>query len=611
MDKFFKIIDFYIKKINNTVFENQNKLNFLNEINIEYKVLYKESFTDLLKLYYVCFSNQNFLTTNIIFAQLEEYLNRITFSDVLILDKLYNELSNSIKNNEIDNYLIKSEKYEDMVEEFNNIDLDKDIKLFFKKLFINQNIINFDAYNTFIKLLNTNNKLSFLKSIITLFDIGFYYRDNSKYENKVYFNIEKEYPGLINTLDSMNNIKLKLLDKKKRFDNDKNKKIEFLNSVKDNIKLNKVIDIKLVNKYIKDDYFIACINHYNNFFIFNDYGNKLREYFKLEENSISEKERILKDYDFYVDYNKISISDEELESKLILINESLIDIKKYNNIVLNLLNIELIDLKRLINIINLNEIDHLFICDNIDKLSNEILLKYFICNIELLSNSKLNIKNIIKYDSNILFKDTNKLNKLLNIYKKYNINYSDDVFNYEFLNKDYSYIIDKYIEIGEYDLIKDNPSLINDNSNMIIKRCIFNKSINEVIKNDFNKLLGVLRKESSYYISDNRLNECVVENYNYLIPSDILDILNSDVIKNSDIDLSILDRYKVNDYYYLLGNMYISVNKGKNNLSKFEKINNELLFYSIIYNYPNIITLEDVIILKEILNIKTKTLKIN
>ena len=215
-----------------------------------------------------------------------------------------------------------------------------------------------------------------------------------------------------------------------------------------------------------------------------------------------------------------------------------------------------------------------------------------------------------------MFLDNEYLSKLLYGYSLYDINFASDTKNFEFLINDMSYIVDKYIEIGEYNLIKNNISLLNSSSLMIIKRCIFNKEINEPIINKDGKLFGSLRKEENYYLSDNELNESIIENSTDIIPLEINDILKKyDSYIVTNITLPELDKFIINKYCYKFGDLIISKNKVLRNYTilktcEYNELipDNEMIFYSILYNYPNTISYNDINNIKNILNKKTKSL---
>ena len=264
------------------------------------------------------------------------------------------------------------------------------------------------------------------------------------------------------------------------------------------------------------------------------------------------------------------------------------------------------ELAYLLKLINNKLISERFLLDNIiDIISN---IDNFIKNIELLKTI-FNIKDIVKFDKNILYLDNEYIKYLINIYKMYNINFNSDIHNFDFLKKDYSYQIDKFIEIGLYDLIKNNIGLISNETDIIIKRCLFNKCINEPILNDNNKLCGYIRKEETYLLSDEELIESMLENYTDLIPIDIIEVLSSNVT-NFTNNVDAIDNYLVDDIYYNFDGMLVSKNKVLRNYSKLKDLNiseSDKILYSILYYYPSIITKENVCFLNNILKIKIKS----
>ena len=84
---------------------------------------------------------------------------------------------------------------------------------------------------------------------------------------------------------------------------------------------------------------------------------------------------------------------------------------------------------------------------------------------------------------------------------------------------------------------------------------------------------------------------------------------------DSCISLSVLDGYLVDNTVYCINGLYISKNKVLNNLkvlldNNFDKKykNEELVLYSMIYNYPLLVNRKIIEDLKAIINKKTKLL---
>ena len=90
-----------------------------------------------------------------------------------------------------------------------------------------------------------------------------------------------------------------------------------------------------------------------------------------------------------------------------------------------------------------------------------------------------------------------------------------------------------------------------------------------------------------------------------------MDIINSDT-KYVDTDIEELKKYRLNTFVYNINGFIVSVNKVKRFMSRVLSSEikelytfNELLFYAIIYKYPKLVTRNDIINLKNILNINT------
>lgn len=618
MDKI-KVVDFYIKKYNNLKFEKEDRLSFLNEFKFHFYHLSKLSTSKIFKIYYTCFSRLSMPLIHTRIDFISEYLDRIKPENFLDLNEVYNFFYNCLMSNKIKDCYIKQDDYENMLKQFNSMGFEKELELFLKETFRKKdNTIDFNAYNGFLNLCNEPNKLTFISSISNLIELGDFElrEDELKNAEKI---IKKEYPGLIANIDMMKKTKDNLISEEIKFNKNKAKILTILENIKKNIQNNNKIDINKASKGIADEYLLAVLIDYNNNFIVSEYDEVLKEREQLQNNSITQKEILLKKYDFNIDISKIEVDDDTLETKLKTINEYLIDIKKYNNIVLTIINkLDTDKFKILINYIIQEFIDSIFVLDNIKRLTNYKELDNFIKNIKILKDLGLNIKNIIKFDKEILFMDNNYLLNIIEKYKEYNIEFSEEIYNFDFLRDDYSFIIDKFIEINEYNLIKHNPTLITPTSNIILKRCIFYKEIEEAIVNEQGKLIGNLRKENNFPINNKDLEESILENFIELIPSNVLNILNKPSYKKTTIDLELIEKYRIDDYCYNINGMIISINKIIKCMSSLidSKLKdlypiNELLYYSIIYNYPKLITRDNIIMLKKILEIKTKTLELN
>ena len=217
------------------------------------------------------------------------------------------------------------------------------------------------------------------------------------------------------------------------------------------------------------------------------------------------------------------------------------------------------------------------------------------------------IKSLIDYDSNILF---NLNNQLLDTIALYGIKLNtENLKQYEFLtNPKLLPIIDKYIEIGLIDQIQSLPNLITDSSNVIINRIIIMQMLGMDYLNTHKTLNQKVRKGENFYLSDNNLEEFTTPNYKNYVSKDIIDLLevksNIEVINELPKEIEFIEDYKINDYTYMIGDKLYSrikvlrylktlIEEGYTNY-------NDILFESLIYNYPTYLTIEDIITLKSI-----------
>lgn len=610
MNKYIKLINIFLNKVEDEEFELDADLEYLSKFKYNYESLSKESVSTLFKLFYLCFSRFDINKIDDRITSLRKYIDRIKAEDYSMLSIIYDNILNILESGRTIEYLyIKQDTYENMLEQFKNLKIEKDIELFIISIFSKNNKIDFRMYNQALNLLNTMNKINIFKEVKDLLEI-----QNAKIEdmseenrNKTKKVIRSHFPHLLENISNMNNVYIDLAGKKKKFISNKKRRTNALNSCKESILNNKKVNINEITKFFSNDLLEIYLLEYNNSLVNKEYCNILNDIKELDNNQVNLKERILATYECNVDSSKILLDSNELEQYIKLIDKSIPNVKKYNNIMLLLLNkLSLDELAYLLKLINNKLISERFLLDNIiDIISN---IDNFIKNIELLKII-FNIKDIIKFDKNILYLDNEYIKYLINIYKIYNINFNSDIHNFDFLKKDYSYQIDKFIEIGLYDLIKNNIGLISNETDIIIKRCLFNKYINEPILNDNNKLCGYIRKEETYLLSDEELVESMLENYTDLIPIDIIEVLSSN-ITNFTNNIDAIDNYLVDDIYYNFDGMLVSKNKVLRNYSKLKDLNiseSDKILYSILYNYPSVITKENVCFLNNILKIKIKS----
>lgn len=618
-----KTIESHISMYTNTEYINKNKFEFLNTLDFDYNNLSHLNMTDIFKVYYSCFSNTSFDIICNKFDFLSEYLNRIKPKHFIELNNIYNFFNEILICGNPRDFYMEQDTYENMLTKFNTFKYPDNIKKFIIDIFNDEEKINFNAYNGFLNLCNSLNKITIIGSISFLIEIATYEINGDETPSRkkeIDKIIKKEYPELINNINMMIKYKEKIREEKEKFEKNKFRQIKVLEETLNNIKNNQKVNIDKIKRFIDNNLLIAILLDYNNGFLVNEYESLLEEHEKLRNNSINRRDVLLKELDFKIDVSKILVDDDELEYKLNAINKYFIDIKKYNNIVLMLINnISIENLEILKKVIGDNSLEQIFILDNIKRLSIKEEFDNFVRNIEIFKKNGFSVKDVNKFDSELIFLDNDILSERINNYLKYAVKFNGEISNYKFLYGDYTYIIDKFIEIGEYDFIINNPSLICSDTEIIIKRCIFNKDINEPIINEQGKLIGNLRKESSFPLNDKELNESIIENYEELIPKDVIELLNNNELSNYEgIDLKQLDTYKVNDCIYNINGLTISINKVKRNINILLKSDlkelypfNEMVFYAIIYRYPKLITRDNIIMLRNLLEIKTKTLEVN
>ena len=379
MNKALKIIDFFIRKINKKEYNNQTKIEYLDCINFDYLELSKMKVSELFKIYYICFSNLDMVTIENRVDIIKKYLDRIKSKDFGKLDSVYNYFYDYARNKDMIKFYIKNSDYQDMLNQFKTINYPSELELFFTKIFNHNGSIDFNAYNGFLNLCCTTNKLSFVGAIGNIISINTRELNEEAIKNvreEVDAIIKSQFPNIIDNINTMIEKRQLFKIEKNKFDKERQKQLKCLYEIKKDVESYKIVNIDRLNKYIKDDYLTACMYEYNNNLLEHDYDLELKRFSKLNEKSISNREILLEKYNFNIDSNNVLVDDNILEEKLININESLKDIKQYNNIVLSIINnISILNFKKLLNLIYKKYINCAFILENIDKIINDSSLK--------------------------------------------------------------------------------------------------------------------------------------------------------------------------------------------------------------------------------------------
>ena len=616
MSKLEKYANYYLNKYKNREYEYKNNLEFLNKYNYTFDKFITYSFLDFLYILYAGSSVNNFYLFEGLIDKYQEYFSRVTVDDYPELESFFNQVYRLHNSNEYENCKLNKKTNR----EFKKIPFNKNTKKFLTKIFTKEDgNVDLEAYNEFIICFLNSDSLNIFRSIKELMKFKFTKKEAESIEghrkrliDKV-VNEHSQLPRKI--LSVITSVKYKLETENKDLEKNKKKNIGYLEKILEDIKKKKIIDLNDY-KRLDEPKILTEIVIYNSELNNDIYDSLVNENKGLKGNDIGilEEELLNSNIDIDLDMLEVSLSDAKEKIEILKKYSS---ISKYNNIMLYLINnISKENIRKLFNLVNDNILDEEFILNNIIYIKDENNLINIFNIINLFKDNNMDIINVLKYNKDVLFFNYNHLLLVLNTYKKYGIDLSKECYNYEFLFKDMTYIIDSFIEIGEYELIKNNLSLLNSNSIMIIKRCILYKELNNSLVNDAGKLRGSLRKEENFIMSDSELNETIISNSNSFIKDDIVECLNNNINKNNKLfNLNVISKYLVDEYTYKFNNILISKNKIIKNLNiLYENNYNELysdkdlLLYSIIYNFPNILTKEDIEYVKNIINDKKKLL---
>ena len=616
MSKLEKYANYYLNKYRNIEFDHNDNLEMLNRYNYVFDKFITYSFLDYLYILYAGSSSNNFILFEGLIDKFSVYFDRVTIDDYPLLESFFNQIYRIHKNNEYEKCKLKNKTNR----EFKKIPFNKETKKFLTRIFTNEEgKVDLEAYNEFIICFLNSDSLNIFRSIKELMKFKFTKKEAESIEghrkrliDKV-VNEHSELPRKI--LSVITSVKYKLEQDKKDIEKNKKKNIDYLEKILDCIKNNKFININDFKK-LDEPKVLTEIVIYNSELNNEIYDKLVNSNKDLIDNDVDTLEEELLSSNINIDLDMLSISLSDAKEKIEVLKRYS-ELTKYNNIMLYLVNnISLENIRKLSDLISENILDEEFVLNNIMYLKEESNLINIFNNIKMLRDNGMDVYNVLKYNNSVLFFDNDRLLLILSTYKNYGIDLSKECYNYEFLFSDMSYIIDGFIEIGEYELIKNNLSLLNSNSEMIIKRCLLYKDLNNSLVNELGKLRGSLRKEENFIMSDEELKETMLSNSNLFIEKDIVDCLNNNINKvNKLFDLSIINKYLIDDYTYKFNNILVSKNKVIRNLNILYENNfnliysdKDLLLYSIIYNYPNILTNDDIKYIKKIVRKDIKIL---
>ena len=266
-----------------------------------------------------------------------------------------------------------------------------------------------------------------------------------------------------------------------------------------------------------------------------------------------------------------------------------------------------------LDIEDLMQIDSLYLRDKISKdfiLSfgncfDSLIIKQLVRNVSKLDAVKVDFRVLEEYDKEILLKLNSKLFDLIVMY---GINLSDEnLKHFEFLeNNKLLNIIDKYIELGLLNQIQTLPNLINNYSEVILKRIILMEQLGEDYLTDKLTLNQKVRSGKDFYLSDSLLDQYVSINYQTFMDEDILNILNTneniEILDDIPLEISFIENYKKSEQVYLIGGLYFSrlkVLRGLKTLMDYGLTDyKDMLFQCLIFNYPMNLDIEAIKMLK-------------
>ncbi len=245
-------------------------------------------------------------------------------------------------------------------------------------------------------------------------------------------------------------------------------------------------------------------------------------------------------------------------------------------------------------------IDKNFIVNNLDILYDEDKYKNLSKNINLLTIRNVDLINITKKNPRVLVVDNNLLTVIFEVLDEYNFTLGTDN-NYDILiNGDLLDIIDNFIELGLYPILKENQKYLSKDSKDIVKRIIISNLIGFNYINSNNKLIGQVVSGNKFYVSPEKYDNYIVNEGNcYLNPICTKKLESnkrfviSDEVKNSDIISKLDEFYQRSKLVYEINGVIISRNRVLRNLEVLKDMNGidiiDILYQAIIYKMiPNI-----------------------
>ena len=374
----------------------------------------------------------------------------------------------------------------------------------------------------------------------------------------------------------------------------------YISNIDNDLKLIEDDDLDILELYLK----FAIQNN-------QDYDEKIeKENKKLKANQISNLEIMFNKYNFSfsrLDKNtQVKISQiDDIESRLKIIDKSKLSLNDYSaSAIYNIISLQLDNMNFILNLYKREIIDTDFIEKNIKLLKNDNIFNNFKNNIELLSN--INIAKIARYNQNIFLIDNKKIMKRYKLFiEDYKIP-TEKIYNFEFLTDDRVFdLIDNFIELGYIEQIRNNPNYLTLKNELMIKRLYVASLIDLKVINEDKSFIGSIVSGKDFYVSDNRLDEFILDEKDDYIDNSALDGLERLEIKPDRL-LYKLKEYEVGDDYQING-VLLSKRRILRNLEAFLKVDcKDVLFDAIIYKATSL-TSDTIEVISKICSHKVKT----
>lgn len=297
------------------------------------------------------------------------------------------------------------------------------------------------------------------------------------------------------------------------------------------------------NLTIKRD-ILQFINNYNSIY----YKRLKDEYESLNKNSKAHFQALLRDYGIEKNDDSIELimhnSIDEVEEILSILKRMNID---FENIFTILENTDLQTIRKIKAYMDKGYFTALFLNNNLDVFNTNLTsLQAFENNLKLLKEYNLN-PLLFKSTMNIMFEDTKKLKKSLEVCKEYNLlKYFKTTNNYSFLqDKKLEYNIDRLLELGFENFLEKNLGVLNSTH---LKRLEVLHTLSIPIETQ-EEFETVISDETKFFISEDDLD--------YYIPN----VLSYKEERDINLSKEELDSYQSSPRLYTIGNIKISSKK--------------------------------------------------